>query len=133
MPTQNLVQPCIPICSAHKYHCNNCYRPLTFSPANYASRPQDIPNSCEYCFPQQISMPTQNWRDNILDNLKNSNMLITGAMLNAIDAAYTAGLDDFTSKLKGIREEIDKEAEGNDDYTLGLKFASSILTRWIGK
>ena len=85
-----------------------------------------------------INMPTQNWRENIISNLKffNEDWDVYGVptpIMNAIDAAYVAGMDDFTSKLKGIREEIDKEAEGNDDYTLGLKFASSILTRWIGK
>ena len=37
-------------CSAHKYHCGKCNRPLTYSPANYASRPTDIPNPCENCF-----------------------------------------------------------------------------------
>jgi len=40
-------------CPLHKYHCGKCYKPLTFSPANYASRPHDIPNPCKRCFPPQ--------------------------------------------------------------------------------
>jgi hypothetical protein len=51
--SQDVIKAFEPICSAHKYHCGTCNRPLTFSPANYASRPQDIPNPCEYCFPNK--------------------------------------------------------------------------------
>ena len=39
-------------CLEHKYHCGNCLQPLTYSPANYASRPQDIPNPCKNCNPE---------------------------------------------------------------------------------
>lgn len=42
-------------CLEHKYHCGDCNSPLSYSPANYASRPTDIPNPCEKCVnkPQQ--------------------------------------------------------------------------------
>ena len=36
-------------CLKHKYHCGVCNSPLTYSPANYSSRPVDIPNPCENC------------------------------------------------------------------------------------
>ncbi len=45
-------QPCkydIKDCPNHKYHCGKCNTGVSYSPANYASRPTDIPNQCEYC------------------------------------------------------------------------------------
>lgn len=33
-------------CLNHKYHCGYCNAPLTYSPQNFASRPEDIPNHC---------------------------------------------------------------------------------------
>ena len=39
-------------CIYHKYHCAKCLNPVSYSPANYASRPQDIPNPCEVCMPE---------------------------------------------------------------------------------
>ena len=36
-------------CLKHKYHCGVCNAPLTYSPANYCSRPSDIPNECTNC------------------------------------------------------------------------------------
>ena len=33
------------------YWCGNCGEPLTYSPANHCSRPTDIPNPCEKCYP----------------------------------------------------------------------------------
>lgn len=44
-------QPCKEKCLEHKYHCVKCNTAVSYSPANYASRPQDIPNWCEYCHP----------------------------------------------------------------------------------
>lgn len=46
-------EKCKKDCLEHKYHCGTCNRPLGYSPANYFSRPQDIPNICEYCFGKQ--------------------------------------------------------------------------------
>lgn len=42
-------------CLNHKYHCANCFHPLTYSPQNFASRPEDIPNPCPNptCYPPQ--------------------------------------------------------------------------------
>jgi len=41
-------------CLDHKYHCADCWGIISYSPANYASRPGDIPNPCENCpAPQQ--------------------------------------------------------------------------------
>lgn len=42
-------KPCDKGCLNHKYHCCKCNTAVSYSPANYASRPQDIPNWCEYC------------------------------------------------------------------------------------
>ena len=42
-------QKCKKGCLEHRYHCAKCYFPLTYSPANYASRPEDIVNWCENC------------------------------------------------------------------------------------
>ncbi len=42
-------EPCISSCLKHKYHCVKCGTAITYSPANHASRPYDIPNPCMYC------------------------------------------------------------------------------------
>lgn len=41
--------PCWKGCHMHKYHCAKCNTAVSYSPANYASRPSDIPNQCLYC------------------------------------------------------------------------------------
>ena len=46
-------EPCPDGCTLHKYHCGVCHTAVSYSPANYASRPSDIPNICEYCHPEK--------------------------------------------------------------------------------
>lgn len=45
------IPACKKDCVEHKYHCAKCDAPITYSPQNFASRPNDIPNRCENCFP----------------------------------------------------------------------------------
>lgn len=49
---EEYTKPCdkdIKDCTKHKYHCAKCNTAVSYSPANYASRPQDIPNWCLKC------------------------------------------------------------------------------------
>ncbi len=50
-------EPCKEKCLEHKYHCVKCNTAVSYSPANFTSRPNDIPNFCEYCTvkPQEVS------------------------------------------------------------------------------
>lgn len=50
-------KPCEKGCLEHKYHCAECFYPMTFSPANFASRPHDIPNPCQNCMKNRESTP----------------------------------------------------------------------------
>lgn len=45
-------KPCKKNCLEHKYHCAKCNTAISYSPANYASRLQDIPNPCAKCTPE---------------------------------------------------------------------------------
>ena len=63
--------PCKEKCLEHKYHCVKCNTAVSYSPANFASRPFDIPNQCENCertfkpeTPQYIE-PSENKGDTI--------------------------------------------------------------------
>ena len=53
--------PCKKGCLNHRYHCGDCNRALSYSPANYCSRPADIPNPCPKCNAQfyQACSPLQ--------------------------------------------------------------------------
>ena len=50
-------------CTEHKYHCGICNAPLTYSPQNFASRPQDIPNPC----PNGCFLPATDQKEECLD------------------------------------------------------------------
>ncbi len=54
-PCEYDIKECL---KGHKYHCGKCNTPISYSPANYASRPHDIPNQCEYC---KLNSLTQTW------------------------------------------------------------------------
>lgn len=41
--------PCGRGCTNHKYHCAKCNTAVLYSPANFSSRPQDMPNLCNNC------------------------------------------------------------------------------------
>lgn len=47
--------PCKIHCLDHKYHCAKCNTAMSYSPANYSSRMQDIPNMCLFC---KLNPPT---------------------------------------------------------------------------
>jgi hypothetical protein len=73
--------PCKKGCLTHRYHCGDCNRALSYSPANYCSRPADIPNPCPKCNAQfyQACSPLQEPRENKLAK----------AMLKANKVFYT--------------------------------------------
>ena len=48
-------------CLKHKYHCAKCMREVTYSPQNFASRPQDIINHCEHCMNPQEGV--EDWEE----------------------------------------------------------------------
>lgn len=48
-------------CLEHKYHCAKCNTPVSYSPANFASRPFDIPNQCENCNPFEPETPQKEY------------------------------------------------------------------------
>lgn len=43
------IEPCPKGCRNHKFHCGLCDTAVSYSPANYSSRLEDIPNSCQNC------------------------------------------------------------------------------------
>ena len=48
-------------CLKHKYHCAKCNAIITYSPANYASRPNDIPNPCPNDCGRIAPASTEEW------------------------------------------------------------------------
>lgn len=49
METKEYQEPCLEGCLEHKYHCAKCNTAVSYSPQNFASRPQDIINQCLNC------------------------------------------------------------------------------------
>jgi hypothetical protein len=60
LPLKEKAECCEKGCLKHKYHCGVCNFSLTYSPANYCSRPSDIPNPCENC---KVEEKAECWED----------------------------------------------------------------------
>lgn len=58
-------------------------------------------------------MKNLEWRENILDNIVKDHGFLPGYIINAIDAAYVAGLDD---KEKALQERDEKWRKAVEDY-----------------
>ncbi len=91
-------EPCehdIKDCPKHKYHCGRCNTPISYSPANYCSRPEDIPNQCEYC---KVATPTYDPRMNLevkeVKPTEKESYLIEIAERIVIDYANFSGRED---------------------------------------
>lgn len=104
-PTSTEVR-CKENCLNHKLHCADCWAPITYSPANYASRPNDIPNPCPNGCGRIPPASTEEWRD-VRKNLKAMIEKYPATTMDCIDAAYLHGLETITSHDQQLRQRID--------------------------
>ncbi len=86
MTSQEYHNPCQKKCLQHKFHCVICNTACSFSPANYASRLEDIPNACNFCSqPQTTNLPT------VTDSLGNTFCIVQNDTITAINTSM--GMD----------------------------------------
>ncbi len=91
-------EPCQKGCLVHKYHCSVCNTAVSFSPANFASRLEDIPNQCEYCKtnpqdPLQEKQERTNWRERFRQLFT-----IEGTMWTPLAAATPELIEEFIDR-----------------------------------
>lgn len=125
MSKENL-KKCKEGCLEHKYHCAKCGTAVTYSPANYASRPEDIPNPCEFCFHTPTKNELKDWEEEFDEKfiVLNSGQIILREQLKEgvvspkdnietiksfIRQTHTSLISEAVERLEGMERELPKQ------------------------